>query len=148
MSGSNGFFRIDYRGPNIVDGLWMSYVNCGRRFKKTVRVAPQKVTRVPPGRSEVIYLSREYTWTGRLTGPTRALHMVNWVNEGSTWVNWAIEGPCRVKVAEDDIAFKLAILKKSLHLNDNTCFCSIIQSSKLFWGSLLAKNNFFVQFWT
>ena len=30
------------------------------------------------------------------------------------------------KVAEDDIAFKLAILKKSLHLNDNTCFCSII----------------------
>ena len=27
-----------------------------------------------------------------------------------------------IKVAEDDIAFKLAILKKSLHLNDNTCF--------------------------
>ena len=53
-----------------------------------------------------------------------------------------------VKVAEDDIAFKLAILKKSLHLNDNTCFCSIIQSSKLVFGSLLAKNNFFVQFWT
>ena len=51
-------------------------------------------------------------------------------------------------MAEDDIAFKLAILKKSLHLNDNTCFCSIIQSSKLFFGSLLAKNNFFVQFWT
>ena len=37
--------------------------------------------------------------------------------------------------------------KKSLHLNDNTCFCSIIQSSKLVLGSLLAKNNFFVQFW-
>ena len=54
----------------------------------------------------------------------------------------------QIKVAEDDIAFKLAILKKSLHLNDNTCFCSIIQSSKLFLGSLLAKNNFFVQFWT
>ena len=54
----------------------------------------------------------------------------------------------RFKVAEDDIAFKLAILKKSLHLNDNTCFCSIIQSSKLVLGSLLAKNNFFVQFWT
>ena len=53
-----------------------------------------------------------------------------------------------VKVAEDDIAFKLAILKKSLHLNDNTCFCSIIQSSKLVLGSLLAKNNFSVQFWT
>ena len=52
-----------------------------------------------------------------------------------------------LKVAEDDIAFKLAILKKSLHLNDNTCFCSIIQSSKLVLGSLLAKNNFFVQFW-
>ena len=51
-----------------------------------------------------------------------------------------------VKVAEDDIAFKLAILKKSLHLNDNTCFCSIIISSKLVLGSLLAKNNFFVQF--
>ena len=54
----------------------------------------------------------------------------------------------RFKVAEDDIAFKLAILKKSLHLNDNTCLCSIIQSSKLVLGSLLAKNNFFVQFWT
>ena len=53
-----------------------------------------------------------------------------------------------IKVAEDDITFKLAILKKSLHLNDNTCFCSIIQSSKLVLGSLLAKNNFFVQFWT
>ena len=51
-----------------------------------------------------------------------------------------------IKVAEDDIAFKLAILKKSLHLNDNTCFCSIIQSSKLFLGSLLAKNNFFANF--
>ena len=50
-----------------------------------------------------------------------------------------------VKVAEDDIAFKLAIFKKkSLHLNDNTCFCSIIQASKLVFGSLLAKNNFFV----
>ena len=53
-----------------------------------------------------------------------------------------------VKVAEDDIVFKLAILKKSLHLNDNTCFCGIIQSSELVLGSLLAKNNFFVQFWT
>ena len=51
-------------------------------------------------------------------------------------------------MAEDDIAFKLAILNKSLHLNDNTCFCSIIQSSKLVLVSLLAKNNFFVQFWT
>ena len=51
-------------------------------------------------------------------------------------------------MAEYDIAFKLAILKKSLHLNDNTCFCSIIQSSKLVLGSFLAKNNFFVQFWT
>ena len=39
-------------------------------------------------------------------------------------------------------------LKKSLHLNDNTCLCSIIQASKLVFGSLLAKNNFFVQFWT
>ena len=54
----------------------------------------------------------------------------------------------QIKVAEDDIAFKLAILKKVLHWNDNTCFCSIIQSSKLVLGSLLAKNNFFVQFWT
>ena len=53
------------------------------------------------------------------------------------------------KVAEDDIAFKLAIFKKkTLHLNDNTGFCSIIQASKLVFGSLLAKNNFFVQFWT
>ena len=53
----------------------------------------------------------------------------------------------RIKVAEDDIAFKLAIFKKkSLHLNDNTGFCSIIQASKLVFGSLLAKNNFFVQF--
>ena len=56
--------------------------------------------------------------------------------------------PQWVKVAEDDIAFKLVISKKSLHLNDNTCFCSNIQSSKLVLGSLLAKNNFFVQFWT
>ena len=52
------------------------------------------------------------------------------------------------KVAKDDIAFKLAIFKKSLHLNNNTGFCSIIQASKLVFGSLLAKNNFFVQFWT
>ena len=37
-------------------------------------------------------------------------------------------------------------LKKSLHLNDKTGFCSIIQASKLVFGSLLAKNNFFVQF--
>ena len=53
-----------------------------------------------------------------------------------------------IKVAEDDIAFKLAIFKKSLHLNDNTGLCIIIQASKLVFGSLLAKNNFFVQFWT
>ena len=39
-------------------------------------------------------------------------------------------------------------LKKSLHLNDNTGFYSIIQASKLVFGSLWAKNNFFVQFWT
>ena len=51
------------------------------------------------------------------------------------------------KVAEDDIAFKLVIFKQSLHLNDNTGFCSIIQASKLVFESLLAKNNFFVQFW-
>ena len=38
----------------------------------------------------------------------------------------------QVKVAEDDIAFKLAIFK----------------ASKLVFGSLLAKNNFFVQYWT
>ena len=54
----------------------------------------------------------------------------------------------RVKVAEDDITFKLAIFKKSLPVNDNTGFCSIIQASKLVLGSLWAKNNFFVQFWT
>ena len=54
----------------------------------------------------------------------------------------------QLKVAEDDNAFKLAIFIKSLRLNDNTCFCSIIQASKLVFGSLLAKNNFFVQFWT
>ena len=39
-------------------------------------------------------------------------------------------------------------LNQSLHLNDNTWICSVIQSSKLVLGSLLAKNNFFVQFWT
>ena len=67
----------------------------------------------------------------------------------SCWINGRVAGDLiRLKVAEDDVAFKLAILKKSLHLNDNTCFCSIIQSSKLVLGSLLAKNNFFVQFWT
>ena len=53
-----------------------------------------------------------------------------------------------VKVAEDDIAFKWAIFKKSLHLNDNTGLCSIIQASKLVFWPLLAKNTFFVQFWT
>ena len=52
------------------------------------------------------------------------------------------------KVAEDDITFKLAIFKKSLHLNEKPGFCSIIQASKLVFWSLLAKNNFFVQFWT
>ena len=49
----------------------------------------------------------------------------------------------KVKVAEDDVAFKLAIKKNPLHLNDNTGFCSIIHASKLVFGSLLAKNNFF-----
>ena len=47
-----------------------------------------------------------------------------------------------IKVAEDDIAFKLAIFNKSLHLNDNTGFCSITQASKLVFGSLLAKHFF------
>ena len=51
-------------------------------------------------------------------------------------------------MAKDDIAFKLAIFKLSLHLSDNTGFCSIIQVSESFFWSLLAKNNFFVQFWT
>ena len=54
-----------------------------------------------------------------------------------------ISTPLALKVAEDDIAFKLAISKKSLHLNDNTCFCNIIQSSKLVLGSLLAKKKLF-----
>ena len=65
-------------------------------------------------------------------------------------ISCSVEPYCSpaIKVAEDDIAFKLAIFKKSLHLNDNTGFCSIIQASKLVFGSLLAKNNFFVQFWT
>ena len=53
-----------------------------------------------------------------------------------------------LKVAEDDIVFKLAIFKLSLHLNDNTDFFSMIQASKLVFGSLLAKNNYFVQVWT
>ena len=68
----------------------------------------------------------------------------------SSWSHqiWHIGMSKHVKVAEDDIAFNLAILKNSLHLNDNTCFCSITQASKLVFGSLLAKNNFFVQFWT
>ena len=51
-----------------------------------------------------------------------------------------------LKVAEDDIAFKLAIFKKSLHLNGNTGFCSIIQASKLVLGSLLAKITFLSNF--
>ena len=96
-------------------------------------------------------------------------YKVTWLHR-LIWVNMAVDNPtpwhhqpsyswlwpiyryhvslCPFKVAEDDIAFKLAIFKKSLHLNDNTCFCSIIQASKLVFGSLLAKNNFFVQFWT
>ena len=61
---------------------------------------------------------------------------------------WNLNSIETLKVAEDDIAFKLAIFKKSLRLNDNTGFCSIIQASILVFGSLLAKNNFFVQFWT
>ena len=60
--------------------------------------------------------------------------------------SWTFPGDWLLKVAEDDIAFKLAILKKSLHLNDNTSLCSIIQSSKLVLGSLLAKNNFLSNF--
>ena len=63
----------------------------------------------------------------------------------SSLLNFACKG---IKVAEDDITFKLAIFLKSLPLNDNTGFCSIIQASKLVFGSLWAKNNFFVQFWT
>ena len=55
----------------------------------------------------------------------------------------------KLQVAEDDNTFKLAIfLKKSLPLNDNAGFCSIIQASELVFGSLLAKKPFFVQFWT
>ena len=73
---------------------------------------------------------------------------LNWIDYQFQFNSWIDPSPAPFKVAEDDIAFKLAILKKSLHLNDNTCFCSIIQSSKLVLGSLLAKNNFFVQFWT
>ena len=57
----------------------------------------------------------------------------NWSQTADVFIYFGL------KVAEDDIAFKLAILKKSLHLDDNTCFCSIIQSSKLVLGSLLAK---------
>ena len=51
-----------------------------------------------------------------------------------------------VKVAQDDIAFKLAIFKKSLHLNDNTCFCSIIQASKLVLGLYWQKITFLSNF--
>ena len=51
-----------------------------------------------------------------------------------------------LKVAEDDIAFKLAIFKKSLHLNGNTGFRSIIQAPKLVLGSLLAKITFLSNF--
>ena len=70
---------------------------------------------------------------------THLISIERWLAKGmvSSWV---------LKVAEDDIAFKLAIFKKSLHLNDNTGLCSIIQASKLVFGSLLAKKNFFVQF--
>ena len=87
------------------------------------------------------WLIKSYRPTRRESRPFIKVHIVY---AGSPWKS----SMSYVKVAEDDIAFKLAILKKSLHLNDNTCFCSIIQSSKLVLGSLLAKNNFFVQFWT
>ena len=52
------------------------------------------------------------------------------------------------KLAEGDITFKLATFQKYLHFNDNGGFCSIMQAPKLVSGSLLAKNNYFVQFWT
>ena len=49
-----------------------------------------------------------------------------------------------IKVAEDDITLKLAIFLKSLPLNDSTGFCSIIQASKLVFGSLWEKKYFFL----
>ena len=98
-------------------------------------------TMMDPGTSlPVIPLHESQVTAARLTGGNsfRSLHMYALCTLYTG----------RIKVAEDDIAFKLAIFKKSLHLNDNTCFCSIIQASKLVFGSLLAKNSFFVQFWT
>ena len=47
------------------------------------------------------------------------------------------------KVAEDDIAFKLAIFEKSLHLNDNTGFCSVIHASKLVFWVFIGKKLLF-----
>ena len=86
-------------------------------------------------------------------GDSNAVMLFHSLLPRSSWSKFWIkvrdpQSSCCLKVAEDDIAFKLAILNKSLHLNDNTCFFGIIQSSKLVLGSLLAKYNFFVQFLT
>ena len=89
--------------------------------------------------------------SNRIHATLSAWHLTSFLIEGvniTSMEKRSIYVIPHIKAAEDDIAFKLAILKKSLHLNDNTGLCSIIQSSKLVLGSLLAKNNFFVQFWT
>ena len=71
------------------------------------------------------------------------LETLNLLNTGQIYF---VECVSKIKVAEDDIAFKLAIFKKSLHLDDNTGFCSIIQASKLEFESLLAKITFLSNF--
>ena len=50
-----------------------------------------------------------------------------------------------LKVAEDDMTFKLAIFLKSFPFNENAGFCSLTQVSKLVFRSLLA-NNFLYNF--
>ena len=52
------------------------------------------------------------------------------------------------KVAEDDIAFKLANLKKTITFERQYMLLWYHSIVKKIFGSLLAKNNFFVQFWT
>ena len=89
-------------------------------------------------------------WGGTWEAIHNARFMARWFQRKLSIRGWAgkeEEKWCKLKVAEDDIAFKMAIFKKSLHLNDNTGFFNIIQASKLVLGSLLAKKTFFVQFW-
>ena len=97
--------------------------------------------------SSPLIVAFSFATTGWSVSEVAHAALMSWYNKISSLIaGVSFFVRASVKVAEDDIAFKLAILKKSLHLNDNTCFCSIIQSSKLVLGSLLVKITFLSNF--